>query len=294
MAYTICCDIGGTKINTGLVKNNRVISHHKILTEKKKGLKRLLANIKKSITNYQPQKARAIGLSFAGPVNNGVVLEATNFPAYIRGVNLKKILESWYKKPVFVEHDGLCFTLSESILGAGKKYQYIIGVTIGTGIGGGFVVDKKLYRGRQNLMEMGHFQIREGGFRCSCGHYGHFESQVCGPALSKYYRRITGQTLKGEEINHLALRGDKNALAAAEVMARYLAQALASLANTLSPDIFILGGGVSRFEKIIALAKKDFGQEVIYARHKTIKIVKSDLEDNALLLGADLLTNNIY
>ena len=295
MPYTICTDIGGTKIYTGEVKNNRVIKSHSVKTEKGRGLRRLLSDIKKSIEIYSPEKVKAISISFAGPISSeGKVLQATNFPAYILNLNLKKIVGGWFKKPVFVEHDGICFTLAESILGAGKNYTYVVGLTIGTGLGGGFTVNRKIYTGYRQMMEMGHFKITEEGFRCSCGKYGHFESQVSGPALSKYYKNITGQSLSGPEIHKLSLKGDKNALKASQQMAHYLGIALASLANTLSPEIFVIGGGVSNFKKIIELAKKEMLNEVIYSNHKQIKLVKSSLGNDAHLLGADLVTKEDY
>lgn len=294
MAYTICCDIGGTKINTGIVKNNRVFAKHKILTEKNKGLIHLLKNLKKAIEIYEPKKAERIGISFAGPVENGIILEATNFPSYVRNVNLQKIIHNWFKKPVTVEHDGKCFTLAESILGAAKKFHFVIGLTLGTGVGGGLVINKKIYRGRHNFMETGHFKIMEKGFQCSCGHFGHFESQVCGPALTKYYKQLTDKNLAGEEIHRLALKKDELALKTADLAARYLGISLASLANTLSPDIFVLGGSVSLFSEIINLSKKYFLEEIIFSRHAKVKIVNSKLGDDALLLGASLLTKNDY
>ncbi|MFH1367464.1 MAG: ROK family protein [Patescibacteria group bacterium] len=294
MAYTICCDIGGTKINTGIVRNNRVFSKHKILTEKKKGLDHLLKTIRLALEAYRPQKAEGIGISFAGPVENGVILEATNFPSYIRNVNLQKIIGGWFKKPVSVEHDGKCFTLAESIIGEAKKYDFVLGLTLGTGVGGGLVINNKIYRGRHNLMETGHFKITEKGFQCSCGHFGHFESQVSGPALTRYFRRFSGKNLAGEEIHELAKAGDKKALAAAEIMSRYLAIGLGNLINTLSPDIIVIGGSVAQFQEIIDLAKKKLAGEIIYARHQKVRIVKSKLGDDAQLLGASLLIKNHY
>jgi predicted NBD/HSP70 family sugar kinase len=294
MAYTICADIGGTKINAGIIKNNRVFAKHKILTEKKKGLVHLLKILKQAIEVYEPRKAAKIGISFAGPVENGIILEATNFPPYIRNVNLRKIIQGWFKKPVAVEHDGKCFTLAESILGQAKKFHFVIGLTLGTGVGGGLVINKKIYRGRNNFMEMGHFKIIEKGFKCSCGHFGHFESQVSGPALTRYYQQLTGKNLAGEKIHQLSLKGNKQALKTAETAGRFLGISLASLANTLSPDIFVLGGSVSLFSKIINISKKYFLKEIIYAEHAKIAIVKSRLGDDAQLLGAYLLTKNYY
>ena len=295
MSYSICTDIGGSKIYTGIVKNNRVFKSHKILNAKEKGLKYLLKNIRESIEIYEPQKAKNICASFAGPVNaRGEILHATNFPPYLVGYNIKKEIKAWSKKPTFVEHDGLCFTLAESTLGAGKNYNYVAAITLGSGIGGGFAVNKKVYKGNLSLAEIGHFKITEKGLRCSCGKYGHFESQASGPALSKYFKKITGQTLKGEEIHKLALKGNKPALLAAKEMAYYLGIGLASLANLLSPEIIVIGGGVSQFKEIITLSQKTFKNEVLDPRHKNLKIVKSKLEHNALLLGAYLTSKGNY
>ena len=294
MAYTVCSDIGATKINTGLIKNNRVVISHRFETKKSKGLKHLLFNLKKSLAMYRPEKCRAIGISFAGVVKDGIIMNATNFPPYIRNLNLKQIIKKWFGRPVIIEHDGACFTLAESILGQGKPYRHVIGLTIGTGVGGGLVIDKKIYRGSHYLMEVGHFKILEKGLKCSCGRYGHFESQVSGPALSKYYQKITGKYLKGEEINKLALRGNRAAFSAAKNMAHYLGIGLACLANTLSPEVFVLGGGVANFTKIITLCRNEMRKETIYPQHHKIKILNSRLGNHAQLLGASLLTVKNY
>lgn len=294
MAYTICCDIGATKINTGLVKNNRVVISHRFETTKNKGKQHLLFNLKKSLAMYQPAKAQAIGISFAGVVKDGIIMNATNFPPYIRNLNLKRIVQQWFGRPAIIEHDGACFTLAESILGQGRSYRHVIGLTLGTGVGGGLVIDKKIYRGAHNLMEVGHFKILEKGYQCSCGRHGHFESQASGPALTKYYQKITGKYLKGEEINKLALKGNRAALSAAKIMAHYLGIGLANLANTLSPEIFVLGGGVANFKKIITLCRGEMRKEIIYPQHHNIKILNSKLGNHAHLLGVSLLTVKNY
>ncbi|MDZ7798836.1 MAG: ROK family protein [Patescibacteria group bacterium] len=291
MSYSIGLDIGGTKINTGIVKNNRVFKNHQIKSPSKKGPKKLLREIKKAINYYQPEKAKNIAISFAGPVDKkGKILHATNFSSTLENYNLKKALRKIFKKEIFIEHDGFCFVLAESILGAAKNYKYIIGLTLGSGIGGGLAVDNKIYTGYKNLAEIGHFKILEKGFQCSCGRFGHFEAQACGFSLEKYYKKITGQNRSGKEIYKLSKKGDKKALKAAEITAKYLGLGLASLTNVLSPEIIVLGGGLSNFTKIITLSKKSFKQELVDPRHKKTKIVKSKLGQKALLLGAYLTT----
>ena len=295
MSYSICADIGGTKIYTGIVKNNRVFKSRKIKTKKNSGIGPFLAELKKALSFYQPEKAKNICLSFAGPIGQeGQTMHATNFPVCFSGYNFKKEIRRWAKKPVFIEHDGLCFTLAESILGAGKSRQFVLALTLGSGIGGGFSLNKKVYKGNLNLSEIGHFKITSNGYRCSCGRYGHFEAQASGPALAKYYQKITGRKLPGEEIHRLALKKDLNALRAAREMAYFLGLGLASLTNLLSPEIIVLGGGVSHFDAIIQLSKKTFSREVVDHRHKKIKIVKSKLGDDALLLGAALVSKGHY
>jgi len=295
MAYSISIDIGGTKINTGIIKNNRVFKNHIYQKKWPKTLNNFLAIIKKELTIFQPQQAKNIGISFPGPINEkGVIRQATNLPNYIKNVNLKKIIETWFKKPVFLEHDGFCFTLAESTIGAGRKYKYVVGLTLGTGVGGGFAVDKKIYLGSKRLMEIGHFKITERGFKCSCGKYGHFESQVSGPALTKYFKGISGKNISGVEIHRLAKKGDKKALKTAQKMAKYLGIALANIINTLSPEIIVIGGGVSNFSEVIKFAIPEAKKEVIYPGHKNIKIVKSKLNNDALLIGAHLITKSNY
>ena len=296
MSYLLCADIGATKINTGLVKDHQVIKNHKVDTGQKKGLAFTLRQLKKSLEIYQPKNAGAIALAWAGPVDfkRGVILGATNFPKTVINYRLIDTVEKWFKRPVFIEHDGLCFTLAESILGAAKKYRDVIGLTLGTGIGGGLVIDKKIYRGYKNLMEIGHMKITENGFKCSCGQSGHFESQASGPALSKYYKKISGQEKSPQEIEGLAKLGNKAALKASLALARYLGIGLANYINILSPDILVIGGGLSRFKMILDRAKKETEKYLVYPKLYQIRIVKSKLEDNALLLGASLIVDKKY
>jgi len=291
MSYSICLDIGGTKINTGIVKDNRVFKNHVINTKKNKGPKKLLADIKKAVDLYQPQKSKNIALSFAGPIDKkGALIHATNFPPSFENFNFKKEIKKTFKKKVYIEHDGFCFVLAESVLGIAKNYKYVVGLTLGTGIGGGLCINEKIYSGFHDLAEIGHFKIAKNGFKCSCGRQGHFEAQASGPALEKFYKKISGKNKKGVEIYKLAQKGHKAANQAAKITAKYLGIGLASLTNVLSPEIIVLGGGVSDFDNLIRLSKRTFKQELVDPRHKKTKIVKSKLGQNALLLGAYLTT----
>jgi glucokinase len=292
----IAIDVGATKINSGLVKNNRVLYNFFIKTEKHKGKAKVLKNIKSAIDPFIRHRPRAIGISFAGLTDHkrGVILRATNMPSYIKNTNLKKIVSGWFKKPVFLEHDGICFALAEAVLGPGRKYKNVVGMTLGTGIGGGIIINKKIYHGSFEVTELGHQWIAEDGAPCSCGRRQHLESFVSGPAMTYFYRRSAGRTLDPLSIEKMAYAGDKKALGVIDIMGRHLGIGLANIAHLLSPDIIILGGGLSRATQIIKRARQEFDKILIYPVLKKTKIEKSKIEDNALLLGAALITTGKY
>lgn len=290
IGITLALDIGGTKIAAGLVKNKRVFEPRKINTVAHRGANKVLKNLHDMIKLYLRHRPGKICVSFAGPVDHtrGIILAAPNFTRDMYGINLKKIISAWSNLPVSVEHDGFCFTLAESLVGAAVGFRHVLGLTLGTGVGGGLVVDKKIYRGYRSLMEVGHMKITDRGFRCSCGRNGHFESQVSGQALSRYFKKITGKAKNGEEIFALTRRGNRAAVRASQQMAVFLGRALANYVNILSPDIIVIGGGVSRFTELLQWGKGEMQKELEFPGLSKTRVVRSKLGDDALLIGAVL------
>ena len=145
-------DLGGTKIAAALsTEEGKIITDVNIPTEANQGKKQVIANIKKAINNLiRGQKAQicCIGIGAPGPVlyEKGIVIEPPNLPGW-KSVNLKMILEKEFKVPVSLDNDANCAALGELHFGAGRKARHFIYITLSTGIGGGIIIDKKIYRG---------------------------------------------------------------------------------------------------------------------------------------------------
>ncbi|MFA6215313.1 MAG: ROK family protein [Patescibacteria group bacterium] len=295
MTYYIGVDIGATKIAAALISEGKIVKKTIQPTEAKKSPAIILANIKNAIREIYSPAARGIGIGIAGAISqqNGLVISSPNFSKNFKNIPLQKIIEQAFKKPVLINNDARCFTLGEAVHGAGKNYRFIVGLTLGTGIGGGIIIDKKIYSGSLGLAgELGHINIIQAGRKCSCGQKGHLEAYASGRAMIKLYKELTGRTKDTFIIEKLALQKDKKALAVFKIMSRALATGLATIINGLNPDIIILGGGISKVPLLIKAAVKLAKKQVVYPELAQTKIVTSRLKENAALLGAVALFKN--
>lgn len=283
-------DLGGTKIAGVLTTpSGKVLMEVQTPTEAGKGKKQVLENIKKAIhmlIRSQKVTIRAIGIGAPGPVyyEKGVVVGAPNLPGWTR-VPLKKILEREFKVSVFVDNDANCAALAEAWFGAGKFARHFIYLTVSTGIGGGIIIDKKLYRGANGSAgEFGHMIIDSRGPRCGCGKIGCLEAFASGSALKKK----TG--LDALSLELAARQGDRKAIEAIEEMGHYLAIGIANLVNIFNPEMVIIGGGLSNMrELLLNPVKGEFKKYALSLPAKSVKIVQAKLKTKAGALGAAAL-----
>lgn len=296
--YILGLDLGGTKINTGLVNHKgKIILSQKIqLPTRTRTPKSILKILQETIQIFFSPRVKAIGLGIPGVVDwkQGILKTGGPNLKKLKNLPLKKILTQKFKTPVSLDNDANCFTLAESILGQAKKYQYVLGITLGTGIGGGIVIDKKIYHGRDNAIEIGHIVISDQNTKCGCGQRGDFESLCSGTAMVNLYKKITGKTKDTFQIEKEAIGGRKTASQVLKTMRKYLSLALVSLIHTLNPDIIVIGGGLTRVNLLIRPTLQSTPNKLIYKPIlQTTKIVKSRLGDKAGILGAALITNKI-
>ncbi len=280
-------DLGGTKIAAALATpSGRILTDVHIPTEAHKGKKQVIENIKKAVyalIRGQRTQISCIGIGVPGPIlyEKGIVIEPPNLPGWKR-VNLKKILEKEFKVPVHVDNDANCAALAEAYFGAGKRARHFIYVTISTGIGGGIVIDRKVYRGATGSAgEFGHMIIDSKGFTCGCGNVGCFEALGSGTAIKKR----AGMDAIAVEL--AARQGDKKAIKVIEETAHYLAIGIANLVNIFNPELVILGGGVSQMrELLLTPIRKEFKKYALTLPAKSVKIVRAKLRTEAGVLGA--------
>jgi glucokinase len=301
--YILALDIGGTKINAGLIsQSGKIIFRARAETQAKKPKIIILKNIFDIITDLlfkaknKKIKVLAVGIGLAGQIDfeKGIFIAGPNFSRNFKNIPLKNILEKKYRLPIFIDNDARCFALGESIFGQGKNYKNIIGLTLGTGIGGGIIIDKKVYRGNNNLAgEFGHMTMNLNGPKCSCGKPGHFEALASGRAISQMYKKLAHRTAKVQQIEEKLKQGEKTAKIIIQRVSQNLAIGLANLISALNPEIIILGGGLIKFKKFWQPAIKMIKEKNPFSFNLKTKVIASKLGDDATLLGAAALTRRL-
>ncbi|MDD5039527.1 MAG: ROK family protein [Patescibacteria group bacterium] len=289
-------DIGGTKIQIGLVSDrHRVIRSGRFLIDPKNATT-ALASIKKAITIFRPTAFKAIGIGITGLVDHarGISIMSPNLPRTWHRVPLKKLFERRYHVPVAVDNDAHCIALADALVGDGKKYQTVFSITIGTGIGAGLVVGKRLYRGAQNSVEFGHTIIAQDSPPCSCGKRGHLEALVSGRAMVNLYRQRTGKTLTTYGIVAAAAARQRDAVFTVKTMSNFLSHGFANAIHAYNPEIIVVGGGLSQIPRLVQNAVRATRQLLLSPELRTVRIVRSSLCQDAGVIGAALLAQQKF
>lgn len=245
-------DLGATKIEyVVLKKNGEEILRNRIKTPNSyKSTLKEIKNIVKKI-DKQFKKKLIVGVCHPGSIDKDTqrVKNSTNANWLNQrklNFDLKKIL----RRNVFCENDANCFTLSEAIDGSGKHYKIVFGIILGSGVGGGLVIDKKIVSGPHGITgEWGHNQLpmigKETIVKKNNLRDGEIESSISGLSLSKQFKRVYKKNLKAHEIFELYRKHDLDAERLVEEFKDNLSMAIASVVNILDPDVFIFGGGLS-------------------------------------------------
>ena len=240
-------DLGGTKIEAlALDGDGREVFRKRVPTPR--GDYSATISSVRALVRDAGEGSVGVGIPGAESQATGLIKNANS--TWLIGKPLRQDLEAALGRPVRLENDANCFALSEAVDGAGKGAAVVFGVILGTGVGGGIVVDGKIIRGANAIAgEWGHNPLPQPGEQdfplpsCYCGRTGCIETYLSGPGLSRDHERRTGQRLKAEQIVSL---GDQS-------LERYmerLARALAGVINVLDPDVIVLGGGMSNVARL--------------------------------------------
>ncbi len=296
--YTIGIDIGGTNIKTGLFNSSGLLSHKRILSTPAltSTKKTLIAAIIQEIQNLlQKKKLRkkdvhGIGIGMPGLINvdKGIVYSLTNLPGW-RNVPLKQILNKELGMTVWIDNDVNLMALGEWHYGAGKGYGDIVCLTLGTGVGGGLIINNQLYRGKGFMAgEIGHIPLSKNGPRCNCGGRGCLETFIGNRYLKKRAARLfKKKNISLQEVSFMAGKGDKKALAFWEEVATHLGLALTGVVNLLNPQLIIIGGGVAgAYQFMIRTLKETIHDRAMSVPAKMVKIVRARLKNEAGVWGA--------
>ena len=312
--YRIGIDLGGTFVKAGLVdENGKIIIKSKIPTLVKRDHAEVIddmsAQAKKLCLDAGADFAEVVSVGIGCP---GAITGTTGEVSYScnldwRNVPLGGMLSERLGKPVKVSNDANVAALGEALYGAGKNYSDIIMLTLGTGVGGGIVIGKKLYEGNESKgAELGHMVICSGGERCACGRRGCFEAYCSASALIRDTKRamekdgsslmweIAGGSIdgvNGETAFIAEKRGDKSAAEVIERYVFYLAEGIMNFCNIFRPQAIVLGGGVSEqganlTDRVTELCRKGYYG---YKGTPEVEILTATLKNDAGLIGAAFL-----
>jgi glucokinase len=292
-------DIGGTKMAVGVVNDDgRVLSRMESPTEAGRsyedGLELVVSMLRKTLQEAG-QRLDGIGIGSTGPVNpvTGEFGDVDFLPRW-RGKNPVQDLAGVFKVPVALENDADAGALGEAGWGAGKNRSRLVYVTLGTGIGGGIILNGQLYRGVDGAHpEIGHHVIDPSGPPCSCGFRGCWEALATGPAMAAWYQHERPADSKSPDspsakrICQLAQQGDLLACRAVAREAYYLGLGLANLINLFTPDAIVLGGSVMKSADLFLDGiHKVIRQGCRFVPFEKTKLVLASLGEDANLIGA--------
>jgi glucokinase len=262
-------DIGGTSIRAGVLINGDLLDIQSIPTPADESQEMILSTIIDFIASYLQYNFQAIGIGIPGLIDTqeGVVLNLANIPSF-KEVQLKSILEKKFLKPVFINNDANCFALGVSKFGEGRNYNNIVGITLGTGLGTGIIINKQLYCGT----------VCAAGEWCAVPYLDStFEDYCSGKFFLNHYNK------KARSLAKRAAEGDPIALQAFDEFGGHLGELIKNILYVLAPQAVVLGGSIRKafpyFEKSMHHRLSTFSYPRVM---ENFKIIISDLDERAI------------
>jgi len=310
MAPTIGLDIGGTKVLGVVLAEDGTVVREVRLASPHTGLDALVAT-GATIVEQLDEPDAPIGVGAAGLVDhNGVVRYAPNLPN-VRDAPLRDALAQATGHVVVVDNDASVATLGEATYGAAVGRRHVLLVTLGTGIGGGLLLDGRMYRGANNFgAEIGHFTVDPAGPLCACGERGHWESIASGSALGRMARELVAKgggaalvaaaggdasAVTGTHVGTAAAQGDADARSLLVQYADNVALGLAGLANILDPECIVIAGGLVELGPLLfGPLREAVGRHIEGVDYRpSIAIVPAQLGERAGAVGAGVLARSL-
>ena len=291
-------DLGGTKTEGILIDNSgKELSRNRIKTEKNYDgtIQGIISIVKKFENNFG--NSESVGIGMPGAVSSDSALVKNANSIWLNGKPFKKDLEKELSRNVNLENDANCFALSEAVDGAGKGHSVVFGVIIGTGTGGGIVVNHKVINGKNNIAgEWGHVSLpnrsedeKKYVNKCYCEKNGCMETYVSGPGFASGFNLRHNTNHDSHTIIEEFNNNEQRAIAALDNYVDHLARGLSLVCNILDPDIIVLGGGMSNisyiYENINNTLKKN-----IFSNTFDTKVVKNIHGDSGGVRGAAWLS----
>ena len=287
MLYKVGVDLGGTKTEIIVLDENlHVLERKRVTTQKNYNeivntIETLVLDASKNISDF------SLGICCPGVLSKQTGLIKNSNTQCLIGKSLKKDLENKLEKNISIENDANCFTLSESKMGAGIGFDLVFGVILGTGVGGGIVINNILHCGRTNIAgEWGHHTLHQNGNSCYCGKSGCVETYISGPSLERRWHDLTGHIQSMPEIirtfDYTIGKQWKD-----EFLENF-GYGLANVIDILDPDAIIIGGGLSNIDFLYSEGVESIYSKV-FSDYVETPILKNKLGDSSGVFGAALL-----
>ena len=300
MSYNWGIDLGGTKIEGVILKAGseiEVLERMRVPTEGDKGYQQILKNIKKLVDQLSQKSGlipTRIGIGTPGALDPDLGTMKNSNSTALNNQPLYHDLEALLGVEIRMSNDANCFAVAETNLGIVKEIipnaKVVFGIIMGTGVGGGVVIDGKVINGRHGIGgEWGHNFLHESGGSCYCGKSGCVETILSGTGLEKYYFSQAGKHKKLKNIVEDYRSGnDIHARKTMERLFHFFGKGVSSIINMLDPDVIVIGGGVGNINELYTLGKQEVEKHVFNHRMDTL-ILKPKLGDSAGVFGAALL-----
>jgi len=288
LLYRIGIDLGGTKIEAILLDENLDVLERKRILTPQNNYKEILNSISSLVLDLSLNISDfSLGICTPGTISKQTGLIKNSNTQCLIGKSLKEDLENKLGKKISMENDANCFTMAEATMGIAMEFNLVFGVIMGTGVGGGIVIDKKLHLGRTNIAgEWGHHILHRDGNSCYCGKMGCVETYISGPSLEKRWTEMTG---KFQTLSEIMFEVDT------DVGQRWKDEfienfgfGLANVIDILDPDAIVLGGGLSNIDFLYTDGKESIYSKVFSDMVDT-PILKNKLGDSAGVFGACIL-----
>ncbi|MFO7915103.1 MAG: ROK family protein [Candidatus Krumholzibacteriales bacterium] len=300
-------DIGGTNVKLAVVNEAGDILHRGMIpTEPSSGPRKTASRVAEWFEEQGPLPGdvTGAGVGCAGLINHqeGLLYSSPNLPGW-EGARLMEIFREELSLPVTIDNDANCAAYGEYFFGAGKGYDNFVCITLGTGVGGGIIIDGNLYRGEFGQAgELGHTKVVAGGELCSCGSRGCLEAYIKAEAIVE---RALGMIENGDasvlsekervtvkDISEAAGSGDEVAAEALRITGWYLGIGLSNVAHLINPGAIAVGGGVAMAGRhIMGPATDSLSEHVMNEIFMNVSIVPAELGNSASSIGAAMLAS---
>jgi fructokinase len=292
-------DLGGTKIEGVILESEEIsnpVVRTRIDTEASKGYHHIVDQIAKLVDNMKEQSGlqpKKIGFGTPGVLDPVLQTMKNCNSTALNGMPLKKDLEEKLGIPVALANDANCFALAETRWGVVKENcsdaQVVLGIIMGTGVGGGIVFNGHVWNGRHGIAgEWGHNFLDESGGACYCGKTGCVETVISGPATERFYEKLSGEKIRLKEISKRYQQGDAAAKQTIERLCDAFGKAVSVVVDILDPDVIVIGGGVGNIDALYTDGVEAL-KKYIFNNRVDVPILKPTLGDSAGVFGAAAL-----